>query len=153
MEIENRNNTQTKIPLSDKEILRIATMIAQKEDARMWEELTLSLLFESSTGIRRLNKEFRNIDRATDILSFPDREGEELPFPSMFLGDLVIAPEVVERHSHSYGVSVEYEYSFVLVHGLLHLFGYDHQADGERKIMREKEKFYMQLLGFDGVSR
>lgn len=153
MEIESRNNTHIKIPLSDKEILRIANTIAQKEDAAVWEELTLSLLFESSTGIRSLNKEFRDIDRATDILSFPDREGAELPFPSLFLGDVVIAPEVVERHANSYGVSVAYEYSFVLVHGLLHLFGYDHQADGERKIMREKEKFYMQLLGFDGVSR
>ena len=47
----------------------------------------------------------------------------------------------------------QYEYSFVLIHGLLHLFGYDHQQESERNEMREREKFYMQKLGFDGVSR
>ncbi|MCK5807756.1 rRNA maturation RNase YbeY [bacterium] len=153
MKLESQNNTHNTIPLSNEAILEIANSVAQGEDTELWEELTLSLLFESSPEMRKLNREFRDIDRATDILSFPDREGEELPFPSFFLGDLVIAPEVVERHAKSYGVSLQYEYSFVLVHGLLHLFGYDHQEKGEQKVMREKEKFYMQKLGFDGVSR
>ena len=153
MELENRNNTHNTIPLTEKDIAHIADSVAQGEDSELWQDLTLSLVFETTEEIRRLNKEFRGIDRATDILSFPDREGEELPFPSFFLGDIVIAPDVVERHALSYGVSVKYEYSFVLVHGLLHLFGYDHQKESDRNEMREKEKFYMQKLGFDGVSR
>ncbi len=151
MKIESKNNASVKIPLSDNDIDRICSLVASGEEKNEIDSLSLSILFVDSKEIRALNKQYRAIDRATDILSFPAREGKELPFPTLFLGDLVIAPEVVNRHAQSYGVTPEFEYTFVLIHGMLHLFGYDHISAGDRQKMREKESYYLTQLGFNEV--
>jgi probable rRNA maturation factor len=93
----------------------------------------------------------RNIDRATDVLSFPlfeyDEEGyiiedemEVNPEGDLLLGDIVISLEKAAEQAEEYGHSEEEEREFLIVHGLLHLFGYDHMNEQDEKEMREKEK-------------
>ena len=88
--------------------------------------------FVDDKAMRRLNKEFRNIDKTTDVLSFA-QEGD-------LLGDVVISLDTVNRHALIYKTTPENEIKRLLIHGVLHLLGYDHKNKEERKIMREKEK-------------
>ncbi|NIS09445.1 MAG: rRNA maturation RNase YbeY, partial [Candidatus Dadabacteria bacterium] len=85
------------------------------------------------------NKTYRNINRATDVLSFP-QDGPDFSI----LGDILISVDTAKRHADKYGNSLEYEIKKLLVHGILHLLGYDHKKKKETMIMREKEK---ELLG------
>ena len=100
----------------------------------------VSVTFTDNEKIRALNKEYRNIDRATDVLSFPlfdeSFEGEEfLP-----LGDVVLSLEKAEAQAKEYGHSFEREVAFLTVHSMLHLLGYDHETGPED----EKEMFFRQ---------
>jgi probable rRNA maturation factor len=85
---------------------------------------------------RELNRSYRRLDRVTDVLSFVWSEPN-------FLGEIYIAEHQVKRQAPLYGNSYYRELKRVLVHGLLHLCGYDHHSKAERKIMREKEHFYL----------
>ena len=84
---------------------------------------------------RELNRDYRKFDRVTDVLSFVWNEPD-------FLGEIYIAEGQVKRQASLYGNSYYGELKRVLVHGLLHLCGYDHHSKVQRKIMREKERFY-----------
>ena len=108
----------------------------------------VSVTFTDNEGIRKLNKKFRNIDRATDVLSFPllDFEGEqdEPPVDEWIgmLGDIVISLEQAEKQAKEYGHSFEREAAFLCVHSMLHLLGYDHEtgeADEEEMCRRQRE--------------
>ena len=88
--------------------------------------------FVDDKVMRRLNREFRNIDKTTDVLSF-NQEGD-------LLGDVVISLDTVNRHAGTYKTTPENEIKRLLIHGVLHLLGYDHKNKEEREIMREKEK-------------
>ena len=88
--------------------------------------------FVDDKVMRRLNREYRNIDKTTDVLSF-NQEGD-------LLGDVVISLDSVNRHTGIYKTTPENEIKRLLIHGVLHLLGYDHKNKEERGIMREKEK-------------
>lgn len=90
----------------------------------------VALLVTDDAGIHRMNREFRGIDRATDVLSFP--AGEE---DGGFLGDIAISLERARAQAAEYGHSLARELSFLAVHGTLHLLGYDHIEEGERAEM------------------
>lgn len=93
----------------------------------------VSVTFTDNENIRELNREYRNIDRATDVLSFPmDEEGDEV-----VLGDIVISLARAKEQAEEYGHSLEREISFLCVHSVLHLLGYDHETGEED----EKEMF------------
>jgi probable rRNA maturation factor len=101
--------------------------------------------FLTDPEIRKLNKTFRNIDRATDILSFPMEEwirtkGEKSHF---YLGDLVISLETAARNAKRYRTSLPDELRRLLIHGTLHLLGYDHQKSHDRTLMRSHEHFIL----------
>ena len=85
--------------------------------------------------MRELNRNYRNIDRTTDVLSFPQGEGPDLTL----LGDIVISLDTASRHSESYGVTLHEELKKLIIHGILHLLGHDHKKKKETQIMREKE--------------
>ena len=98
--------------------------------------------------IRKINKKYRKIDKATDVLSFPMFEKEELEqkiaskdflYEDM-LGDLIISIEKVKEQAIEYGHSFERELSYMLVHGFYHLMGYDHIEEEDKKKMRPKEE-------------
>ncbi|EOS79894.1 YbeY/UPF0054 family metalloprotein [Dorea sp. 5-2] len=124
-------------------------------------EAEVSLLLTMDMQIREMNTEFRGIERATDVLSFPMIE---YPAPGEFgflkeredcfdpesgelsLGDIVISKEKVLAQAEEYGHSVLREYAFLLVHSVLHLTGYDHMEESERSKMEEKQDEIMKCL-------
>ena len=104
------------------------------------------------SNIWQINKEYRNIDSATDVLSFPLGEnGEYDSNPengALLLGDIVISYEHAVAQADLYGHSIDREIAFLTVHSMLHLLGYDHVNGGlEQAIMREKEEAVLELLG------
>ena len=118
-------------------------------------EAEINLTLTDNEGIHAINKEFRDMDRPTDVLSFPmlhyetpgdfaflDEEDSDDFNPDTgeaLLGDIVISVEKVYEQAESYGHSVEREYAFLITHSMLHLFGYDHMEEQEAKIMEEKQ--------------
>ena len=110
--------------------------------------LLITVTFTTPENIRKINKEYRNIDKATDVLSFPMFERyeiqnmikkQEFEHEDM-LGDLVISVEKVKEQAEEYGHSFERELSYMLVHGFYHLMGYDHIKEEDKKEMRTKEE-------------
>jgi len=113
---------------------KIARTVLKSLDAPKNSELSISFIGDDK--MRELNRTYRNIDRTTDVLSFP--QGEE---PDMtLLGDIIISLSTAERNSRRYGITREEEIKKLIVHGILHIFGYDHKKKKERDEMREKEK-------------
>ena len=111
----------------------------------------ISLLVTDDEGIREVNRDFRGIDKETDVLSFPMFEkGEikelgniEYPEP---LGDIVISIDRVKEQAKEYGHSFERELAYMVVHGFYHLMGEDHIEEADRVKMREKEEFVLGKL-------
>jgi len=112
-------------------------------------QVEVSILFVDNEGIRILNRNFRNKDTATDVLSFPQyndlSEIEKDPEPN--LGDIVLSLERTQEQAAEYGHSFERELGFLTVHSMYHLLGYDHDTDAHTKAMREKEEAVLQALG------
>lgn len=123
----------------------------------------ISLLFVDNEEIREINLETRNIDRATDVLSFPMLDYEEgkvykdiyinFEFDETFkdgeelvLGDMVLSLERALEQSKEYGHSYEREVSYLVVHSILHLLGYDHMEEEEKNIMRKREEEILNKL-------
>lgn len=113
-------------------IIKCAEIVLGYEGTHESAELTIS--FVKDTRMRELNREYRNIDKTTDVLSF-SQDGPE-PY---LLGDIVISVETAERHALSYGVTRDQEIIKLIVHGALHLLGYDHKKKNDREAMRSKE--------------
>ena len=112
----------------------------------------ISVRFVDNEMIRELNREHRNIDKATDVLSFPLGENGEYdvnPDTGAFmLGDIVISGEKAMEQAEEYGHSLEREIAFLSVHSMLHLLGYDHVNGGIEAVhMREKEEEVLTQLG------
>lgn len=112
----------------------------------------LSLLLVSDSGIRRLNREFRGKDQATDVLSFPQLEAAHQPKPAraaarrdappLALGDIVISIDTARRQARELGETISRRVRTLLIHGMLHLLGYDHErsiAEARRMFAREHE--------------
>lgn len=114
------------------------------------KKLYLSVILTNPENIRKTNKEYRQIDKETDVLSFPMFERDEIPlilgeFPEA-LGDIMISIERVKEQAKEYGHSFERELSYMLVHGFYHLMGYDHMTEDEKNEMRQKEENILNLL-------
>ena len=111
-------------------------------------KLCITITLTTPEHIRMINQEYRNIDKATDVLSFPMFEKDELEekiakqdfMHEDMLGDIVISIEKVEEQAKEYGHSFEREFSYMVVHGFYHLMGYDHIKEEDKKEMRQKEK-------------
>ena len=93
----------------------------------------IELILTNDEEIKRLNKLYRNIDKPTDVLSFPLEH-----LPNMPLGSIIISIDTAKKGSEEFGHSIEDEIKLLFIHGLLHLLGYDHETDNGE--MREKEK-------------
>ena len=121
--------------------------------------LYVSVLLTTPEHIKNLNNEFRNIDKETDVLSFPMFEKDELDEMIResneskkineirdILGDMVISEERVKEQAIEYGHSFERELSYMVVHSFYHIVGYDHMEEEDKKIMRAKEEYVLNLL-------
>lgn len=93
----------------------------------------VSVTFTDNEGIHALNREYRNVDRPTDVLSFPLSDGDDYDTDgdAVLLGDIVISLERAQTQSEEYGHSFEREVAFLTVHSMLHLLGYDHETSPE----------------------
>ena len=121
------------------------------------DNLLVSIVLTTPDNIRRINKEYRNIDKSTDVLSFPMFEKSEIEEfiknknleHSDILGDMVISIPQVQLQAEEYGHSFERELSYMVVHSFYHLMGYDHMKEEEKKIMRQKEENILSKLGIE----
>ena len=105
---------------------KIANSLTQKD---------IELLVVRNDEIQELNKEHRNIDKATDVLSFPI----DFDMPNMPLGSIVISTDFVEEKAKEYGHTFNEEFSLLFIHGILHLLGYDHEVDNGEHRQKEEE--------------
>ena len=108
----------------------------------------LSILFVTDDEIHKLNLKYRKKDKPTDVLSFPMVKNEsELIAPRLQLGDIVISAETALRDAERKKISLEEELKFLLIHGFLHLLGFDHEISQVEEVrMQKKEKEYKKIL-------
>lgn len=115
------------------------------------KNLYVSITLTTPENIQKINKQYRNIDNPTDVLSFPMFEKDEITAVSKMgyrevLGDIVISIEQVKKQSEEYGHSFERELAYMVVHGFYHLMGYDHINEDEKVQMRKKEENILEEL-------
>lgn len=126
-------------------------------------EVIVNVTLTDNEGIHTMNKEFRNVDRPTDVLSFPNVDYEKPADFSrledyvedyfdpdsgeLILGDIVISIEKVYEQAEEYGHSPLREYAFLIAHSMLHLMGYDHMVEDEAKVMEAKQEEILSALG------
>ncbi len=126
-------------------------------------ESQVNVLLTDNEGIRQFNKEYRDIDKETDVLSFPnldfevpgdfdiDEDAEADYFDpesgELILGDIIISMDKVKEQAESYGHSRKREFAFLVAHSMLHLSGYDHMEPEEAQIMEKKQEAVLQKLG------
>ncbi|GAA0108332.1 rRNA maturation RNase YbeY [Clostridium tertium] len=157
-------NRQDKLEVTENFIERLSNVcdFALKEEG-VECQYQISLLFVDNEEIREINNETRNIDRATDVLSFPMLDFEDKKvFNEMYLnydfdetfkdgdelilGDMVLSLERALEQSEEYGHSYEREVSYLVVHSILHLLGYDHMEEDDKKRMRKREEEILNKL-------
>ncbi len=110
----------------------------------------ISFLIVDNAEIRGLNAQFRHMDKATDVLSFPQYEpfsAQTSKDPYLYLGDVVISAEQAAEQAKTFGHSFEREMVYLTVHSIFHLLGYDHLTDADKAVMRAKEKMVLKTLG------
>ena len=150
-------NEQDILPITYKlKILLRRAIEATLDYEQLCNGCEVSLTFTDNAGIRELNSKFRQIDRETDVLSFPlfDYEGEAdepvLDEIRNNLGDIVISLEKAQAQAEEYGHSYEREVAFLCVHSMLHLLGYDHErSEADDLDMRNRQSEIMKLLGLE----
>ena len=126
-----------------------------KEEKIENSKLYITITLTNPEHIRKINKEFRKIDRPTDVLSFPMFEKDELEkkikekdfMHEDVLGDIIISIPKVEEQAKEYEHSLERELSYMVVHGFYHLMGYDHIEEKDKIVMRPKEENVLSKLG------
>lgn len=110
----------------------------------------ISVTFVDLDKIHELNKQYRGVDKPTDVLSFPQFDDLEEEIPEVCeicLGDVVICEQKAREQAEEFGHSFERELVYLFTHSVLHLLGYDHMEDDEKKAMREREEEIMKQIG------
>lgn len=158
---ENESSHELNLPLEE-----LARMVIEEalDYVECPYEAEVNLLITDNEQIREMNRNFRKIDRATDVLSFPmvdyevpgdfdfledDTLTEDYFHPEtgeLLLGDIVISAEKVLEQAEEFGHSVKREYAFLIAHSMLHLSGYDHMEEEEAKVMEQKQREILEKL-------
>ncbi|AIQ48774.1 metalloprotease [Paenibacillus sp. FSL R7-0273] len=156
----NWNNEQEEYEITDALIALLDSILQKAGEAEGMDKGEVDLTFVDNDRIHELNREYRGIDRPTDVLSFAMNEaGEDEPeiiyavdgdeeygeIPNS-LGDIIISVTRAKEQAEEYGHSLERELGFLFVHGFLHLLGYDHQdAESEAEMMSKQEQVLVQV--------
>ena len=140
--------TVNEFPLKEIKSLYKKLVSVTEKKLDIQQEYCVSVIFVDSEAIQLINKQFRQLDQVTDVISFAvlDSETIDIPEIEVELGDIFINTEYAQKQANEYGHSVEREYGFLFVHGLLHLLGYDHLKKKE-----EIEMFRLQDEILDGI--
>ena len=136
------------------EVIKKVINRCYKEEKIENSKLFITITLTNPENIQKINKEYRDIDKPTDVLSFPMFEKEELDKKIAnndfgyedILGDIIISIKRVEEQAEEYGHSFERELSYMVVHGFYHLMGYDHIREEDKIKMRPKEEKILQAL-------
>lgn len=148
MNIEVFNETSSNLDKELKELKALLQNVCQDEKLDSGE---FNVIIVDSNKIRELNKEYRNIDRVTDVISFALEDDDTFNLEDYrVLGDIYICLEQALKQAEDYGHSFKRELSFLAIHGLLHLLGYDHMTLEEEKIMFKKQE---EVLSHYGIER
>lgn len=156
------NESETEFPFDVKEL--VSTVVEAVLDAEQCPyEVELNVLVTDNEGIRCYNREYRRIDRETDVLSFPNipfereadfslvEENEADYFQpdsgELILGDIILSADRIYSQAKSYGHSVRREFAFLVAHSMLHLCGYDHETEEEAAVMEQKQNDILSGLG------
>lgn len=155
------NETESKFDFDIEKIVEAVCMEVLDNEGCPYES-QLNVLLTDNEGIRMFNKEYRNIDKETDVLSFPNLDFEEPGFyevdeeaeadyfdpesGELILGDIIISVDRVKEQAESYGHSQKREFAFLVAHSMLHLAGYDHMEPEEAKVMEAKQEAVLQKL-------
>ena len=138
------NETNEKIDMDEK-LKSVVKTVLETEGLPL--EYEVSITFVDIDEIHKLNKEFRNVDRPTDVLSFPMDEDFSIEGVDTMLGDIVISMDIAKDQAKDFGHSLDREIMYLTAHSMLHLLGYDHMDEAEKIEMRAREKEVMKLLG------
>lgn len=156
------NDTEKEFSFSIEEIFeKVAEAVLEMESCPY--EACVGLLLTDNEGIRCYNKEYRGIDKETDVLSFPNLDFEQagifsiaeeaeadyfdLDSGELLLGDIIISVDRVEEQAVEYGHSERREFAFLTAHSMFHLCGYDHMTKEEAAVMEQKQEAVLQKLG------
>ena len=139
------------------EVIKKVIEQCYKEENLENSKLFITITLTDPENIQKINKEYRNIDKPTDVLSFPMFEKKELDKKIAdndfeyedILGDIIISIERVKEQAEEYGHNFERELSYMVVHGFYHLMGYDHIKEEDKNIMRPKEEKILKTLNIE----
>lgn len=156
------NETGEEFPFAIEETARQVCENVLETEKCPWEA-AVNLLLTDNEGIRALNREYRYIDRETDVLSFPNLDfveagSFELPEEreadyfdpdtgELLLGDICISVDKMKEQAVSYGHSLRREFAFLVAHSMLHLCGYDHMEEAEAGVMEQKQEEILEAMG------
>jgi probable rRNA maturation factor len=144
---------------ADADIMEIIENVCDQCTLGYNENLYVGVHLTGDEGIKKINLEFRNLDKSTDVLSFPlltavngEIEYTELDRDSstgnVMLGDIVVSTEKAQMQADTYGHSFNREIAFLTCHGMLHILGYDHKDEDDEKLMLSKQKDVLEELGY-----
>ena len=161
MTISYEKETELDLGIDCEELARlVGDRVLEQENCPY--EAQISLILTDDAGIREVNREYRGLDRSTDVLSFPmvdfpspaeysvleeDDSLFDLDSGELLLGDIMISAEHVTAQAEAYGHSVRREFCFLVAHSMLHLLGYDHMSPEEAAVMEAKQEQALQSLG------
>lgn len=147
------------------DIQRVAEQVAEQvlDGEACPYESQINILITDGEGIRQFNAQYRNIDRETDVLSFPNIEYDEPAYfenledseiecfdpdsGELVLGDIILCADRIREQAENYGHSEKREFAFLVAHSILHLCGYDHMVEEDAAIMEEKQECALAALG------
>lgn len=131
----------------EKETKKIYELLAFALKREKLENVEFNIIFVDSDTIHEINKNYRHVDRVTDVISFALEDNETITLDHRVLGDIYICVERAEEQAKEYGHSFLRELAFLSIHGLLHLLGYDHMEKEEEKIMFSKQEDILNEFG------
>lgn len=159
--VENETDKEFSFEVEDV-VKKVAEAVLTMENCPY--EVCLNLLITNDNGIRAYNKEYRQIDKETDVLSFPNLDYEKAgdfslaetmhadcfdpDSKELILGDIIISAQKVEEQAKEYGHSELREFAFLVAHSLFHLCGYDHMCEEDASVMEQKQETVLQKLGY-----
>lgn len=140
-------NNLTSFGVNEAYLRNIAERVLIAED--YCKNCEISIVFVDAKKMQKLNMDYRKKDCATDVLSF-EYEKQHAKKQGNLLGEIVICPDVIEIQAEQNQNSFEKELAFVLIHGVLHLLGYDHEKSGQERILMEEKqnKYFREYCGF-----
>jgi probable rRNA maturation factor len=142
--IDIQHTMEDKLPVNDETLTEWAMMVLSSEQSIA--ELTIRIVSEAE--MTRLNSTYRQKHKPTNVLAFPANLPDEVDLYPPLLGDVVICPSVLEKESFQSQISVEAHWAHILMHGILHLLGYDHKGSQDTAIMQGLEITLLGRLGY-----